>query len=175
MEWFRKLLRKPAKSESLFPGKRLPIDQILTLTNTTEMIIELSYGISDKIQKKGFDSLSHAERVLHHVYWLESEVNNGGFDQFFFNSSGDYALDTPTALDEIGAHHTANLVKRALDLFPGGSPSRDREQRVEQLDSMDEAIRDQFADLDSEFFEYQDPLGELQVKYMAANKHQIQV
>lgn len=175
MEWFRKLLRKPAKNESLFPGKRLSIDQILALTDTTEMTIELSYGIYDKIHKKGFESLSHVERVLYHVYWLESEVNNGGFDQFFFNSSGDYALDTPAALDEIGAHHTANLVRRALGIFPGGSPSRDRKQRIEQLDSMEETIRDQFDDLDSEFFEYQDPLGELQVKYMVANKDQIQL
>lgn len=175
MEWFRKLFNKPAKSESLFPGKRLPIDQILTLKNSTEMIIEFSYGISDKIHKKGFDSLSYPERVLHHIYWLESEVNNGGFDQFFANSSGDYALDTPSALDEIGAHHTANLVKRAIDLFPSGSPSRDSEQRAEQLDAMDEAIRAKFGDLDSEFFEYRDPLEELQIKYMVANKEQIQV
>jgi hypothetical protein len=175
VEWFRKLFNNPAKSESLFPGKRLPIDQILTLKNSTEMIIELSYGISDKIHKKGFDSLSHPERVLHHIYWLESEVNNGGFDQFFVNSSGDYALDTPSALEEIGAHHTAHLVKRAIDLFPRGSPSRNREQRIEQLESMGETLRDQFSAFDSEFFEYQDPLEELQVKYMVANKDQIQV
>jgi hypothetical protein len=175
VEWFRKLFNKSAKSESLFPGKRLPIDQILTLNNSTEMIIELSYGISDKIRKKGFESLSHPEKVLHHIYWLESEVNNGGFDQFFINSSGDYALDTPSALDEIGAHHTANLVKRAIYLFPGGLASRNREQRIEQLDSMDETIRDKFGDFDSEFFEYRDPLEELQVKYMVANKNQIQV
>ncbi len=175
MKWLRKLFNKPVKSESLFPGKRLPIDQILTLKSSTEMIIELSYGISDKIHKKGFDSLSHPERVLHHIYWLESEVNNGGFDQFFSNSSGDYALDTPSALDEIGAHHTAKLVKRAIDLFPGGSPSRNEEQRMGQLNSLDEAIRAKFEDLDSEFFEYRNPLAELQEKYMIANKEQIQV
>lgn len=175
MEWFRKLFNQPAKSESLFPGNRLPIDQILALKNSTEMIIELSYGISDKIHKKDFDSLSHSEKVLHHIYWLESEVNNGGFDQFFANSSGDYALETPSALDEIGAHHTANLVKRAMDLFPNGSPSRNGKQRAEQLSSMDEAIRAEFSELDSEFFEYRDPLEELQVKYMIANKDQIQV
>ncbi len=175
MKWFRKLLNLTAKSESQFPGMRLPIDQILALKNQTEMIIELSYGIYDKIHKKGFDSLSHPEKVLHHIYWLESEVNNGGFDQFFINSSGDYALDTPTALDDIGAHNTANLMKRAIDMFPNGSPSRDRKQRVEQLDSMDESIRDMIGELDAEFYEYRDPLEELQGKYMVANKDQIKV
>ncbi|MBI5297176.1 MAG: DMP19 family protein [Chloroflexi bacterium] len=175
MEWFRKLFNKPAKSGSLFPGKRLPIEQIFALKNSTEMIIEFSYGISDKIHKKGFESLSHPERVLHHIYWLESEVNNGGFQQYFDNSSGDYAIDTPSALEEIGAKHTANLMKRANDLFPNGAPSRDRQQRLEQLDSFDETNRNKFEDLDSEFFKYQDPLEELQVKYMVVNKDQIEV
>ena len=77
-KWFRK---KDTKSSSQFPGERLSIDQILQLENTTEMIIELSYGISDKIARTGFDSLSHAEQVLYRIYWVEAEVNNGGFDQ----------------------------------------------------------------------------------------------
>lgn len=175
VEWFRKLFNRPAKRESLFPGERLRIDQIIALNNSTEMIIELSNGIFDKVDKKGFDSLSHPEKVLHHLYWLESEVNNGGFDQFFTNSSGDYALDTPAALAEVGAHHTADLVKKAIDLFPDSSPSRNRQQRVEQLNSIGENTRARLRDLDAEFFKYQDPLEELQVKYMVANKDQIQV
>lgn len=160
---------------SLFPGERLRIDQILALNNSTEMIIELSYGIADKIHRHGFDNLSHPEKVLNHVYWLESEVNNGGLEQFFSNSSGDYALDTPAALDEIGAHHTAELVRKAIRFFPGGAPSRDRQQRVEQLHSISETTINQFGEIDTEFFEYRDPLEELQIKYMLANKDQIQV
>ena len=122
MNWFYKLFKKPSKARTLFPGERLEIDKILTL-KITEMIIELSYGLSDKVHQKGYDSLSEPEKVLNHVYWLELEVNNGGVEQFFVNSSGDYALDTPTALDEIGAHHTAQLVKRAIDIFPRRSSS----------------------------------------------------
>jgi hypothetical protein len=175
MEWFRKFFKKSSKSDSLFPGQRLRIDQILELKNSTKMIIELSYGISDKIHRTGFDSLSYPEKVLHHVYWLESEINNGGFEQYFSNSSGDYALDTPEALDEIGAHQTANLVRKAIDLFPGGAPSRDRQPRVEKLNSIDEITITRFGEFDSEFFEYHDPLEELQVKYMLAKKEQIQV
>lgn len=175
MKWLRKLFRKPSKAESLFPGVRLGIDKILALNNSTEMIIELSYGLSDKIHKNGFDSLTQPEKVLHHVYWLESEINNGGFEQYFGNSSGDYALDTPAALDEIGAHQTSQLVKRAIDLFPGGIPPRDRQQRVEKLNLFDDDMINQLGNLTSEFFEYRDPLEELQVKYMIANKDQIHV
>lgn len=175
MAFFRRLFNKCKESESMFPGKRLNIDQIIALNDSTDMIFELSYGIADKIQKKGFESLSHPEQVLYYVYWLEAEINNGGFEQYFGNSSGDYALDTPAALAEIGAHHTANLVKRAINLFPDGSPSRDREQRNDQLDSLDEDALAEFENLDSEFYEYLDPLGELQVEYMIKNKDQIRV
>lgn len=175
MKWFEKFFKKPSKASSLFPGKRLGIDEILTLKNSTEMIIELSYGLSDKIHQKGYDSLTQPEKVLNRVYWLESEINNGGFEQFFINSSGDYALDTPAALDEIGAHQTALLVKRAIDIFPGGLPPRDRKQRIEKLNLIDEETVNQFGKLTSEFLEYRDPLEELQFKYMVANKDQIHV
>jgi hypothetical protein len=95
-KWFGK---SEENSLSQFPGKRLSIEQILQMENPTEMIIELSYGISDKISRTGMDSLSHAEKVLHHIYWLETEVNNGGFDQFFFNTSGNYAMETMLTMD----------------------------------------------------------------------------
>jgi hypothetical protein len=175
MDWFRNLLRKPSNAKSLFPGERLGINQILALNDSTKMIIEFSYGLSDKIHMKGFDSLSHPERVLHHVYWLETEINNGGFEQYFGNSSGDYAIDTPAALDEIGAHQTAQLVRRAMDLFPGGPPPSDRQKRVEKLNLMDDDTVKQLSALDSEFLEYRDPLEELQIKYMMANKDQIHI
>ena len=40
--------------------------------------------ISAKFDAQGFDSLAPTERVVYCIWWLEAEVNNGGFDQFFF-------------------------------------------------------------------------------------------
>jgi hypothetical protein len=34
---------------------------------------------------------------------LEAEINNGGFDQYFFNSTGDRTAETIRALELIGA------------------------------------------------------------------------
>ena len=175
MSWLGKLFKKSSENKSQFPGERLNIERILSLSNSTEMTIEISYGISDKIHKTGFESLSHPERILHHIYWLEAEINNGGFEQYFGNSAGEYVLDTPAALDEIGAQHTAQLVRRAIDLFPGGPPPRDWEERAEKLNLIDDETSERLGDLDSEFYEYRDPLEELQVKYMEANKNQIQI
>ena len=54
---------------------------------------------------------------------LEGEVNNGGFDQFFYNSAGNNTADTILALQAIGAARTADIVKRAAAMFPGYAKS----------------------------------------------------
>ena len=167
--WFK----KDKSGKSNFPGKRLSIDEILKMDNATSMIIELSYGLSDKISRSGYESLSHPEKVLNSVYWLETEINNGGFEQYFYNSSGNYAIDTPSALEEIRANQTAKIVKEANSFFPSGSPSKDRNERISFLEQVAEETLDKWEELDSQFLQYQDPLEELQINYLKQNKHQI--
>jgi hypothetical protein len=171
LRWFR----KKEKGESKFPGKRLSIDEILTLDDPTSMIIELSYGLSDKISRSGYEGLSHPEKVLNSVFWLDAEINNGGFDQFFYNSSGNHANETAAALEEIGAGHTAELVRKAISYFPGGSPSPDIYKRRKMWDLINEDISAQWNLLDTQFYKYDDPLEELQVKYMMLNKDEIKL
>lgn len=169
--WFK----KKSESKSQFPGKRLTIDEILRLDNSTEMIIELSYGLSDKINRSGYESLSHPEKVLNSVYWLESEINNGGFEQYYFNSSGNYAIDTPAALEDIGASRTAKIVREANAVFPGGSPPRNRDDRTEILDQISEDIQERWDELDNQFLKYEEPLEELQINYMKLNKNEFKL
>ena len=53
--------------------------------------------------------------------WLIEDINyqvlNGGFHQFFFNSSGVRALETLDALRAIGAKEPANVLKKAIMVF----------------------------------------------------------
>jgi hypothetical protein len=172
---FNWLRRRDQKASNQSSGKALSVDQILQLENYTEMLIALSNGIYEKINRSGFESLSYAEKVLYHVYWLEAEVNNGGFDQYFFNTSGNYALDTPESLEEIGAHHTAQILRDAISIFPGGPPPRTRDDRDELYGMVTDEIKKKWDELDSKFYEYQDPLQELQIEYMREYKDQIKI
>lgn len=97
---------------------------------------------------------------------LESEVNNGGFHQFFFNSSGDATAETIGALDIIGAHSVAALLRRAAELFPGGFPPKDRQTRLEILRSWFPNTNE-FRRLDDEFLLYPDDLGSLRANYVS--------
>jgi len=46
---------------------------------------------------------------------VDDEVNNGGFNQYFFNSSGQFAMEAIEGFELIGAHERAALVSRAVD------------------------------------------------------------
>lgn len=96
---------------------------------------------------------------------LEAEVNNGGFDQFFFNSAGDKAEETILALKAIGAKHTASILEEACKKFPGEMPPNDRSLRQELLEQVSpDSTR--FEDEDAAFYEYRDDLAGLVSTYV---------
>jgi len=67
----------------------------------------------------GFESLSEAEKLYFAVGVLEGEVYNGGFDQYFFNSSGADYLYAEKGLLAVGAAEALELLRQAKELlFP---------------------------------------------------------
>ena len=98
---------------------------------------------------------------------LEAQVNNGGFDQFFFNSSGDKTEETITALEQIGALKTAELLRHTAAKFPSGSPPREQGARqVELLEISPEG--EAFEENDQAFYRYEDALDALMKAYSAS-------
>ena len=91
---------------------------------------------------------------------LEAQVNNGGFDQFFFNSAGNESEPTIRALEAIGAIRTAAIVRRACARFPGGMPPADWSARQELLERVS-PDSEAFEEEDAEFYEYNEDLAAL--------------
>jgi hypothetical protein len=118
----------------------------------------------------GYDKLSDPERVFVAIWSLEAEVNNGGFDQYFFNSAGDLAEHTPAALEAIGASHTAEIVRQANRLFGRGGPSPERNKRQKQLESLPATASNEFDRLDEAFYEYEDDLETMLKAYTRKHK-----
>jgi hypothetical protein len=100
------------------------------------------------------------------VETLETEVSNGGFDAFFFNSTGDHTAETIAALDAIGAPKTAAIVRRAAGSFPGGMPSKERTERQRLLERRSGPVH--FAELDNQFCQYPEDLGALLKRFAEA-------
>jgi len=114
----------------------------------------------------GFDALTEPERVVFCLDKLEQEINNGGFEQYFHNSSGDFAAVTPSALRAMGASQVASIVEKALELFPNSQPPIDQAQRQEQMASWGSEEQDTLENLDKAFLAYPEPLANLERVYV---------
>ena len=114
-----------------------------------------------------FEKLNEHERVFFVTQILEQEVNNGGFSQFFYNSSGDFSNELVNAFTKIGALKTAEICKKALAVFNDNVPT-DREEREELLYKLD--CDEVLSEYDDEFFEYEDNLEELNYTYIMEHR-----
>jgi hypothetical protein len=112
-----------------------------------------------------FASLSERDRILVAIWGLEADVNNGGFDQYYFNGSGDQAWFAPTALRSIGAHHMASIAERANAMFGEAGPPADPDERQSALFRITEANEDAWELLDREFYAYPDDIAALLVAH----------
>src|SRR5258708_31501057 len=106
--------------------------------NKNEMLIDLSESEMTKVGKEEFSEQSFPQKVFSAVWEVESEVNNGGFSQYFLNDSAESASFVSSALEHIGAPKTANICQRAIAIaFPSGLP-----QKVESIRSAAENFSD---------------------------------
>jgi len=88
-----------------------------------EILIGLSESGSTKGGEQDFALQSLPQKVFLSVWAVESEVNNGGFSQYFLNSSAETAAFVVDALEATGAPKTANICRRAIDCaFDGRLP-----------------------------------------------------
>ncbi len=124
-------------------------------------IIQEKCDYGDKI-----DKLSNAEKVIYLIGDVEGEVNNGGFSQYMYNSSGKYAKEAIEALKIIGANYTASLLEDAIEIYKNGPTNDDRNNpEVDLTDEQEEKLND----LDNKFYEYKDNLNELQIAFIKKN------
>jgi len=140
--------------------------------NKNETLIAVSE--SGRFWSVAFEELSRPEQVFRSVWDLESDVNNGGFDQYYWNSSGDTAFAAVDALVEISAHATAAIVTRAHEAFPGGAPSKDQSTRQELVEAITAEAEGRWESLDSEFCRYPDDLTELLFRYVKRHASSIE-
>ncbi len=91
---------------------------------------------------------------------LEMEVNNGGFNQYFFNSSGVNCFKALKDLRVRGKSRTADLLEAAIKAIdPDGLTEAEliqslRDQTVTALDG--DAVNEKLDSLDAIFFTYPD-------------------
>ena len=150
---------------------KLDINKLINTNDINESIIELDNYICELCDYgEKLDLLNVYQKNFYVNQNLEREVNNGGFNQFFINSSGNFAHETIDSLRIIGANKTAKIVQKANDQFPNKKVPKDRTERQEVLEQIEDFANDIWEELDQKFFEYEDDLNSLNMDYIKMNK-----
>jgi hypothetical protein len=83
---------------------------------TDSLVLVFEQAMDQKAARIGDNKLTDEERIILAIEALEREVNNGGYGQFFVNSSRDYAPIIVNALRRIGCPKTAEITQKALKI-----------------------------------------------------------
>ena len=125
-------------------------------------------GDDHENQFNNVKKLSKGQQAFFSTWIIEGEVNNGGFNQFYFNSSGQYAEMAEVGFKTIGAEKFYQLTKRANKIY------LENKKRLEKYDdgtmeSFSESYKDNpLNDLDTEFYKLyeSEKVRELRIKYI---------
>jgi Domain of unknown function (DUF4375) len=168
MSFFKKLFGGDKNNQG---DNKLDIDMLLTSPETNNTIIAIDNYICKLCSYSDtLDQLTEPQKNFYFNQNLEREVNNGGFNQYFYNSSGDFAHETIISLRAIGANKTANILQEAIDQFPNSTVPKDRAKRQEVLEQIEETANEMWEQLDQAFYKYEDDLNELTLQYIKQNR-----
>lgn len=149
----------------------MDIKDIWNIGNMNSFVIAMTGWVNRKCNYgKNVSVLTPEEKIFYIVNSFQSEVNNGGFDQFLFNSSGAFARELLSSLTAIGANRTAEIYKPALAKLPHELPEDDGERDVLLDELITEDISELFASCDQQFYGYPDNLEELLYQFIIGNK-----
>ncbi len=99
------------------------------------------------------DDRSPVQRKLYAIMSLDSEVCNGGFMQFFFNSSCVYWQDVHRMLDEINASQTNELFSQAIRIIGLSQGDKTREAVHSKLERLTEKQEEHLGNLDEQYYD----------------------
>lgn len=155
-------------------------EQIIDSTSDEKLLQVVFDNLSQKLptsytEEEEYETIlgwNKSRQAIYMIWILESEVNNGGYNQFYSNSGGRYAKYLPNALKLVGADRLADLTQRANDVF-----KKENEKITKNQDSTIAESSKPFPDylfkrFDNDFYEIAqaDSLNQVQVDFIRSHK-----
>jgi hypothetical protein len=192
----RRILQEFVAIAVYAPGQRYPVPDAIVAELVNRASEEELFNVLDQIvcewfshggaysgpnwKRRGtllFRKLPRGLRLAHNLMSLESEIDNGGFVQFFGNSNGQYARETLDDCRLVGAVRKADLLRRAMKLKEAVWEAMDRSCEISEADpfTLDDNRKNdpefQMDELDSAYFALEDaePMHRLVAAYLRAH------
>jgi len=152
------------------------VEQLLTLEGeyrTVSLVLAFEQAIAGKAKREGMQRLSDEERIVLAVEALEREVNSGGYQQFFVNSSREYVPIIVGALQRIGCKTTANTTQKAIEAI---GISDLRSNAIETvISARDDKRGDKLSLCDDSYYKNTEPIAEQLFAFIKANTTKIRL
>lgn len=150
------------------------VDELLAMepTHRVDSLVQaFEQALDEKAGQVGFEGLSQEERIILAVEALEREVNNGGYGQFFENSSCEYAGFIVEALNRIQCKQTAEITARAIDGLHLHVLSQEAIEAVMQRDDVDRD--DQLNECDEQYYSAGEDIAGQLFQFIKSHKDRI--
>lgn len=172
MTKYEDAMREHAKLLERCSGRT--VEELLAMANGKEIdfLYAIELAIEQKAIRMGEQSLSEEERIVLAIEGLEREVNNGGYSQFFTNSSGEFAPIIVESLLRIGCLENAKIAQRAIEALGVQDLSPDSLQTV--FESEDDARDELLNECDQTYYSSgMENIGGKLIEFIKANKDAI--
>ncbi len=123
--------------------------------------------------KKG-NTLSYGQKALYYWWYVDAQVTNGGFTQFYYNEYGNYVPTIIKGLKHIGDDKMAELVNRSYELYlKENKKIKDaRQGGLQAFSNLYKEIND-FDELDDEYYKLNDQTIKIIENYIRNNPNEI--
>jgi hypothetical protein len=102
-------------------------------------------------------------RAVYSTWWVQAEVNNGGFHQYFYNWGVNWAFMALEGYKLFGAQELAALMARAIDVYLQEEPEQLQHRTADLTRMLAQYAKARelstLPELDSLFYEVQDTIG----------------
>lgn len=150
------------------------VDELIELQKTYRIdSIVLAFEACLDLRKDSGETLTDIELTVLAIEAFEREVNNGGFSQFFYNSSVEYAPIIVSSLNTIGCRELADLAQKSIDIL--AVDVSDSDAIEDRMDPDDEKLEEALAELDDIFYDSNEIPAYALFDFIKQNRKDIQL
>lgn len=170
---------------SMLPQYPLQSSEQISSIPNSELEFAVVNSVMNKIQSdytrehEIVTNLSVGQQMVYTTWVVEAEVNNGGFNQYFFNTEGILANEALAGFKLLGATKHAMLLEKAMSIYPKEKAQLDQaRQEMQQAGTLHEFSstyeNSEFNALDDLFYaaDAEEDTSKLTIRYIREHSEQ---
>jgi PBP1b-binding outer membrane lipoprotein LpoB len=115
-------------------------------------------------------SMSKGFQMAYSTWWVEAEVHNGGFNQYFWNSSGKFRNEAVEGFKLIGAIEHEKLLVEAIELQKQQESKLEQQKAKGTIEAFSESYKDNpLNKLDERFYKLTEKAGNMRIQFIRSH------